>query len=73
MDRKDFLRRLILGLEDGIERTKYELPYYRPDELEGRYAKKFLKAMEDSLVQSREELERLEAAENEGGQRPPGP
>lgn len=69
MDRKDFLRRLILGLEEGIERAKYELPYYRPDELEGRYAKKFLKAMEDNLVKSREELERLEAGE--GGPRPP--
>ena len=62
MDRKDFLRRLIMGLEEGIERTRAELPYYKPEDVEGRYAQKFLKAMEENLVKTREELARLEAA-----------
>lgn len=69
MDRKEYLRRLILGLEEGIERAKYELPYYRPDELEGRYAKKFLDSMEENLVKSREELAALEAKDG----KPPAP
>lgn len=69
MDRKEYLRRLILGLEEGIDRTKYELPYYRPDELEGRYAKKFLESMEENLAKSREELAALEAADG----KPPAP
>lgn len=63
MDRQEFLRRLLMGLEDGINRTRMELPYYKPDSLEGHYAKKFLKAMEEQLVASREELAGLEAAE----------
>lgn len=63
MDRKEFLRRLLMGLEDGIERTRRELPYYKPDSLEGHYAGKFLKAMEEQLVAARAELERLEADE----------
>ncbi|MBI4348309.1 MAG: hypothetical protein HY553_15820 [Elusimicrobia bacterium] len=63
MERKEFLRRLLMGLEDGIERTRMELPYYKPDSLEGHYAKKFLKAMEDQLVAARDELAQLESQE----------
>ncbi|MBI5200226.1 MAG: hypothetical protein HY925_01455 [Elusimicrobia bacterium] len=63
MDRKDFLRRLLMGLEDGIDRTRRELPYYKPESLEGHYAAKFLKSMEEQLVAARAELESLEAAD----------
>lgn len=63
MDRKEYLQRLLMGLEEGIARTRYELPYYKPDDLQGHYAKKFLKSMEEQMEAARKELEALEAAE----------
>ncbi|MBI4424511.1 MAG: hypothetical protein HY554_12325 [Elusimicrobia bacterium] len=60
MDRRQFLERLIMGLEEGIARTRFELPYYKPGEIEGYYAEKFLKAMEENLAKSKEELAGLE-------------
>ena len=61
MPRKEYLRRLVMGLEEGIERTKCELPYYKPQDIELKYAQKFLAAMEENLIKSREELAKLEA------------
>ena len=51
-----------MGLEDGIDKTRRELPYYKPGSLEGHYAAKFLKAMEEQFVAAKAELESLEAA-----------
>ncbi len=65
MDRRHFLQRLIMGLEEGIERTKYEIPFYKPDDLELVYAKKFLASMEENLQKSREELRQLEQREQQ--------
>lgn len=48
-----------MGLEQSIDNTKAEIPYYRPEDLQLRYAKKFLAAMEESLAQSKKELEEL--------------
>ena len=64
--RKDYLERLIQGLEQAVENTKAEIPYYRPDDLQLKYAKKFLSAVEENLAKSREELEAILAAENKG-------
>ena len=66
MDRREYLERLVLGLEEGIARTRYELPYYKPGEIEGRYAQKFLKAMEEQLAAAREELARLQPPGQQG-------
>ena len=58
--RKDYLGRLIMGIEQSIENTKFEIPYYKPEDLQLKYAKKFLAAMEESLVQAKKELAELE-------------
>lgn len=59
-DRKDYLSRLIMGLEQSIENTKFEIPYYKPDDLQLKYAKKFLASMEENLAAAKKELAELE-------------
>jgi hypothetical protein len=59
-NRKEYLERLIMGLEQSIENQKFEIPYYKPEDLQLKYAKKFLAAMEQSLAQAKEELAGLE-------------
>jgi len=66
-NRRDYLERLIPGLEQTIENMKFELQYYDPNDLQLRYAKKFLAASEENLVKARQELESLGPAES----RPP--
>lgn len=63
MDRRDQLERLIMGLEQAVENTKGELPYYKPGDLQLKYAKKFLAAVEENLAKSKKELAELIAAE----------
>jgi hypothetical protein len=60
---KDYLERLIMGLEQAVENTRAELPYYKPDDLQLKYAKKFLEAAEKNLAEAKQELEALEAKE----------
>jgi hypothetical protein len=57
--RKDYLRRLIGGLEQTIENTKFEIPYYKPDDVQLIYAKKFLASAEKNLTEARQELDEL--------------
>jgi hypothetical protein len=59
-NRKDYLERLIMGLEQSIENQKFEIPYYKPEDLQLKYAKKFLAAMEESLAKAKEELAELQ-------------
>ena len=61
-DRQEHLQRLIMGLEQAIENTKFEIPYYKPDDLQLVYAKKFLTAAEENLAKSQKELAELKAA-----------
>lgn len=61
-DRKEHLQRLIMGLEQTIENTKFEIPYYKPEDLQLKYAKKFLAAMEESLTAAKKEFAELEKA-----------
>lgn len=61
-DRKEYLQRLIMGLEQAVENTGLEIPYYKPDDLQLRYAKKFLAAAEENLVRARQELAALISA-----------
>ncbi len=58
-DRREFLERMIMGLEQTVENTRAELPYYKPDDLQLRYAKKFLAAAEESLAKARKEFDEL--------------
>ena len=74
MERKEYLYRLLLGLEEGIERTQGELKYYKPEDIELKYAKKFLTSMEESLKATRAELDAIEAADKESKKAaPPAP
>ncbi len=59
MERKQYLERMVMGLEQSIENTRREIPYYDPGDLQLRYAKKFLAAMESTLQSSLKELEAL--------------
>jgi len=61
-NRKEHLERLIMGLEQTIESTKFEIPYYKPEDLQLKYAKKFLAAMEESLASAKKELAELDQA-----------
>ncbi len=61
-DRKDYLERLIMGLEQTIENQKFEIPYYKEGDIQLVYAKKFLAACEDNLASAKKELEELRKA-----------
>lgn len=58
-DRKEYLERMVMGLEQTIESTKSMIPYYKPDDLELVYAKKFLAAAEQNLEKAKKELAEL--------------
>lgn len=64
--RAEYLERLLGGLLQTAESLKFEIPYYKPDDIQGRYAKKFLAAVEGQIVEARKELEAL-------GKTPPPP
>ena len=42
-----------------MENTRSEIPYYKPDDVQLRYAKKFLAAVEENLAKSQKELAEL--------------
>lgn len=58
-ERKEYLEKMVMGLEQSIENTRREIPYYDPGDLQLRYAKKFLTAMESTLQSSLQELKAL--------------
>ena len=59
-DRAAYLRRLIDGLDQTIENLKFEIPYYKPEDLQLKYAKKFLAAAEAHRAEAQAELARLD-------------
>lgn len=59
MERAEYLERLIMGLKQSIENTRFELPYYKPEDLQLVYAKKFLAASEEELARAEKELAEL--------------
>lgn len=63
MERRQHLERLIAGLKQSIESTRFELPYYKPEDLQLVYAKKFLAASEAELARAEKELESLPPSE----------
>ena len=58
-DRKDYLQRLIMGLEQTIETMRFEIPYYKEGDIQLKYAKKFLAAAEENLSKTQRELAQL--------------
>jgi hypothetical protein len=62
-NRKDYLHRLIAGLEQTIENMRFEIPYYKPDDIQLKYAKKFLASAEENLAEAQKELASLDAQE----------
>lgn len=59
--REDYLQRLIQGLEQTVENMRFEIPYYKPEDIQLKYAKKFLASAEENLADARQELEALRA------------
>lgn len=57
--RAEYLERLIAGLEQTRENLKFEIPYYKPDDIQGHYAKKYLVSIETHLAETKTRLEEL--------------
>lgn len=58
--RLNYLERLVMGLETSIEDMRARVPLYPKEDIERRYAEKFLASMEENLVKARAELAELE-------------
>lgn len=55
----EYLERLCAGLEQTAENLKFEIPYYKPDDIQGKYAKKYLVSVEEHLAQTKARLDAL--------------
>jgi len=53
------LERLLAGLEQTAESLKFEIPYYKADDIQGHYAKKFLASVVEQADATRKRLEEL--------------
>jgi hypothetical protein len=56
------LERLLAGLEQTAESLKFEIPYYKADDIQGHYAKKFLASVVEQADATRKRLEELRKA-----------
>lgn len=54
-----YLERLLAGLEQTAESLKFEIPYYKADDIQGHYAKKFLASVQEQAAETRKRLEEL--------------
>lgn len=57
--RAEYLERLLAGLEQTRENLKFEIPYYKADDIQGHYAKKFLASIEEQIGVQKARLEEL--------------
>ena len=55
----EYLSRLVAGLEQTCESLKFEIPYYKPDDIQGHYAKKYLVSVEKHLAETKSRLDEL--------------
>ena len=55
----EYLSRLVAGLEQTCESLKFEIPYYKADDIQGHYAKKYLVSVEKHLAETKSRLEEL--------------
>ena len=58
----EYLKRLIAGLEQTCESLKFEIPYYKADDIQGHYAKKYLLSVEKHLAETKARLDELKKA-----------
>ncbi len=58
----EYLERLLGGLDQAIESQKFEIPYYKADDIQGHYAKKFLAGVEVEAAATRKRLDELRLA-----------
>jgi exonuclease VII small subunit len=61
MERREYLERVIMGLEMSIPDFRSRLQYYKDGDLEKKYAEKFLASMEENLAKYKSELAELPA------------
>lgn len=54
-----YLERMLAGLEQTAESLKFEIPYYKADDIQGHYAKKFLVSVQEQADATRKRLEEL--------------
>lgn len=54
-----YLERLLAGLDQTAESLKFEIPYYKADDIQGHYAKKFLASVVEQAEGTRKRLEDL--------------
>lgn len=55
----EYLERLVAGLNQTAESLKFEIPYYKADDIQGHYAKKFLVSVEEQCAAAKKRLEDL--------------
>ncbi len=55
----EYLERLLAGLNQTAESLKFEIPYYKADDIQGHYAKKFLASVEEQAAATRKRLDDL--------------
>lgn len=55
----EHLERLLAGLDQTAESLKFEIPYYKPDDIQGHYAKKFLASVQEQADATRKRLDEL--------------
>lgn len=55
----EYLERLLAGLDQTAESLKFEIPYYKADDIQGHYAKKFLASVVEQAEGTRKRLEEL--------------
>ena len=55
----EYLERLLAGLDQTSESLKIEIPYYKADDIQGHYAKKFLASVNEQAEGTRKRLEEL--------------
>ena len=55
----EYLSRLVAGLEQTAESLKFEIPYYKTDDIQGHYAKKYLTSVEKHLAETKVRLDEL--------------
>ncbi len=55
----EYLSRLAAGLEQTAENLKFEIPYYKADDIQGHYAKKYLASVEKHLAETKVRLAEL--------------
>ena len=55
----EYLERLLAGLDQTAESLKFEIPYYKADDIQGHYAKKFLASVQEQAAGAKARLEEL--------------